>query len=545
MSEHLRISLLRLKTPSSISSRLERISTANKEDQLPMSPTLLSRLPLSEAIKQEWLGARNEFLSEKENATVVDERLRPYQNQGVNFMLQLTNKGNFDQQRLGKTPTTLVTMRIKGENNAIIIVPKSTLIDWENSYKTWHGGPAIAVIADRYKKKADRAHIYKNFVGSIIINKELFHADYELISKRKIDTIVMDELHHLYTLTSMVGKKTTEIVNGAKVSTRRSTVNQNIIRMSRKVKSRYGLSGTIAPKQPEQLYGILTFLYPDLFKSYWNFIEYYFHIDLERVSRDKEVKKIGGFKSKERELELAEFLETTSIQRKRKDHMEWLTEPEINYVWLDMPEDLALEYGNLNMFYELSNEDIFIANDLSRMVREEQLLNDPRLLGINIESPKTDWFRQFLADYPEDNILVISPYTEYLKLLHSEVKGSMIIHGGTKVDKREEYKQRFNTQSKQILFANIDTIMEGISLYGADSLIVMNRDWVNGKNSQVFDRILATTPELAELAGDQNIYIVQTNAFIDHYKHEVLEQRQDLSASVNNYPKWIREKGGE
>lgn len=541
MSEHWKISLLKLETPSSTSNN-ERISTNKGYDIVPMSPTLLKRLPLSEAIKQELLNKRQRLMDKKKDETPVDQRLRSYQNQGVNFFRYLKNRGNFDQQRLGKTPTILVSMRVSGEDNAIIIVPKITIIDWQKEYTKWHGGPSIAVHADLYNKE-QRADIYKNFKGSIIINKALFHIDFDLINKRKIDTMVVDEGHHLYTLTSSRGRrKETEVVNGTKISKVVRTVNQNIIALSRKMKSRYVLTGTLSFKRPEMIYGVLAYLYPDMFKSYWGFIEYYFHVDMERVSRTKEVKKIGGFKNREREQELTEFLETISVQRKREDHMEWLTEADHNYIWLDMNNELEKEYNNLHEFYELSNEDIFISNDLTRMIREEQLLNDPRLLGINIESPKTKWFRQFIEDYSEDSILVISPYTEYLKLLHKETKGSMIIHGGTTVAKREEYKHRFNTKPKQILFANIDTIMEGISLYGADSMIVMNRDWVPGKNSQVFDRILATTPEIAEEVGAQNIYIVQTNAHIDQYKHEVLEIRQELNESINNYPEWIRKE---
>lgn len=543
MSKPWKISLLKLEMPSSKSNRL-KIRTEKGNDIVPLSPTLIDTLPLDEAIKQQWKEKRDRLLDQKNNKTPVDKRLRDYQNQGVNFFMYLKNRGNFDQQRLGKTPTVLTTMRLSNENNALILVPKITIIDWEREYKTWHGGNAIAVLAERYNKD-ERAEIYKNFEGSIIMNKELFHIDFDLINKRKIDTMVVDEVHHLYTYTSNKGRKVIEEVNGAKVITMIPSVNQNIIKMSRKVNSRYGLTGTLAFKQPEKLYGVLAFLHPDIFTSYWGFIEYYFDVEMVQVARNKEVRKIVGLKSKQHEKELLEFIETFSIQRKRKDHMEWLTEADHNYVWLEMNEKLKEEYDKLHNYYELSNEEIFVANDLSRMIREEQLLNDPRLLEINIASPKTEWFRQFLIDYPEDSILIISPYTGYLRLLHSETKGSMIIDGSTSVKNREKYKQRFNTQPKQILFANIDTIMEGISLYGADSLIVMNRDWVPGKNSQVFDRILATTPEIADQMGAQNIYIVQMEAHIDQYKHEVLEIRQDLNESINNYPKWIQRKRGE
>lgn len=507
-------------------------------DQIPMSPTLLKKLPLDDSFKQAWLAQRENLIKQKNNIDVRDSRLREYQNQGVNFFSKIKNRGNFDQQRLGKTPTVLVSMRENNENNAIIVVPKIVLLQWEQEYKKWHGGECIAVAADLYNKKK-RAEIYKDFKGTIIINKQLLNIDIDLIEKRKIDTMVVDEVHHLYTYKGAVGKRTTKIVDGVEVIEHKRNTVQNIIYLSRKVTSRYALSGTVSPKTPHMIYGILAFLFPTLFKSYWGFIEYYFDVTMERVSYQKEVRVIGDWKSEDRKNELLEFIETISVQRKRENYMLWLDEANVNYVWLPMNQKLKEQYDNLHEFYELDNKDIVILNDLTRLIREEQLISDPRLLDLDIEAPKTEWFRQFLKDYPEDSILVVSPYTSYMKLLHEETPKSMLISGETPVRKREEIKNKFNTQPKQILFANIDTIMEGISLYGADSLIVMNRNWVPGKNEQVFDRILATTPEQAADMGEQNIYIVQVEAHIDQYKHEVLKTRQSLNTVVNNYPEWI------
>jgi len=507
-------------------------------NQIPMSPTLLKKLPIDDYLKNQWLQKRQEIIDEKESNVIVDDRLRDYQNKAVAFFNRLNNCGVFDQQRLGKTPTVLTSMRLKNQHNALIVVPKITLLQWGKEYEKWHGGKYKVVSADIYNPK-EREDIYKNFKGSIIINKQLLNRDIDLLEKRIIDTMVVDEVHHLYTYKGAKAKMIEQEINGKIVRKGKPNTVQNIIRLSKKVKYRYALSGTVSPKTPQQIYGVLAFLYPDLFKSYWGFIEYYFKVNLEQVAWNKEIRVIDGWQSLEKQQELMEFLELTSVQRKRSEYMKWLTEADIEYVWLQMNDKLREEYTTLNQFYEVSNPNVIVTNDLTRLIKEEQLISDPRLLDLNIESPKTEWFRQFIKDYPEDSILVISPYTSYLKLLHKETKGSMLIHGGTPIQAREELKNKFNTLPKQILFANIDTIMEGISLYGADSLIVLNRDWVPGKNEQVFDRILATSPEQAKEMGDQNIYIVQVEAPIDIYKHEVLKERQELNTIINNYPKWI------
>jgi SNF2 family DNA or RNA helicase len=250
-----------------------------------MSPILLDSLNIDNDLKKAYLSQRTALLSKKNSMTPVDSRLRPYQTQDVNFLLSLKNKANFNQQRVGKTPETLVTMAKLNEiENSIIIAPGSTTYSWKEDFIKWTGSDKVVVITSKITKK-NRSKIYKEFKGTIIITYGLVLNDLGLLLQRNIDTIVLDEAHRIRNYRSMQSSNSPRTAKA-------------IIQLSRKAKTRYALSGTPAPNVQHNIYGILAFLFPTLFKSYWAFIEYYFKVEDKQINYTDTVKKIGPIKTK-------------------------------------------------------------------------------------------------------------------------------------------------------------------------------------------------------------------------------------------------------
>src|SRR5690606_36616895 len=174
MSEQLEISLLRFKTQSK---KFNGVSTIGEYTQLPASPTLIKHLVTDQNIIKRYNQIREEHLANKEKPNILYERLREYQNKDVLFLSKLKNRGNFNQQRLGKTVETIHIMKEKKQVSALVMTPKSGLSIWLSAFKEW--SPEIdAVVVGSHIPKPRRIEIYKNIGNkTLIISHHLIHND--------------------------------------------------------------------------------------------------------------------------------------------------------------------------------------------------------------------------------------------------------------------------------------------------------------------------------------------------------------------------------
>lgn len=493
-----------------------------------MSPTLLDSLNIDENTKIAYLSQRDQLLAKKTLMTPVDDRLRPYQTQDVNFLLSIKNKGNFNQQRVGKTPETLVTIKhLKEHKNAIIIAPGSTTYSWLKEFKKWTFCDDVVVVSSKITKP-NRAKLYKNFKGTIIITYGLVLNDLDLLLARKIDTIILDEAHRIRNYRSM-----------GSASTPKTT--KAIITLSRAAKNRYALTGTPAPNEQHNIYGILAFLFPTLFKSYWAFIEYYFHISDKVINANYDtVKEIRGFKNKTKEAELTEFLETISIQRKRSDIMEWITEITPEKIILETSKKVKTMFEELSRYFEIAEADVEAINVLDKMIKSRQLAVAPELLGIKETSVKLEYIQEYMKDYPEKSIIIVSMFTSYLKIIQPQIKGSVLIIGSTSDEDRNKIETDFNNKKTQVILANLDVIKEGMKLYGADTMFLLDRSLTYTDNEQVMDRLIPITEQIAKDKEPQEIIILLTDLYIETYIDESLNRKKQQTDIINDYRTAIR-----
>jgi SNF2 family DNA or RNA helicase len=504
-----------------------------------MSPTLLDSFHIDENTKMAYLSQRNQLLSRKKDETFRDSRLRNYQTQDVNFLLSLKNKANFNQQRVGKTPETLVTMRELGEiKNAIIIAPGSTTYAWLYEYKFWTYNQDAIVVSSKMDKKK-RTKIYKEFKGTIITTYGIVLNDIDLLLDRKIDTIVLDEAHRIRNYRNTRSDTT-------------PATTKALINLSRRAKTRYALSGTPAPNEQHNIYGILAFLFPTLFKAYWPFIEYYFTIDDIKINWEGETRKrVNSFKSHQKQQELTEFLEIISIQRKRKEVMKWLKEIEPIKIILPTSIKVKKQYEELSKYFEIAEAGVEAINVLDRIIKARQLAIDPQLLGLKDKSVKTEWIKEYMEDYPEKSILIVSTFTSYLQQLHLKITDSVLLIGSTPNERRHEIQNMFNDKKIKIVLANLDVAKEGMKLYGADTMVIIDRSLTYTDNEQIMDRLLPVTEQLAKDKDPQEIIILLTDLFIEEYIDTALSNKKSRTDIINNYASALssaavahRKKGG-
>ena len=117
-----------------------------------------------------------------------------------------------------------------------------------------------------------------------------------------------------------------------------------------KVPYRLALTGTPAPGKPYDIFAILKFLEPTLYRSEWNFKNEYFIPEYKRMyvsGRPVQFTDFNSFRPGMQET-LQRHLQGMSTQRKRKDVMPWLPDKDYIKVKLDPTVIQARELKKLH-----------------------------------------------------------------------------------------------------------------------------------------------------------------------------------------------------
>ena len=469
---------------------------------------------------------RNTLLHKKHTPASFDPKLRDYQNQDVGFLTSLKAKGVFNQQRVGKTPVTLVCLREMKQNKNIIVAPGSVTFQWLQEYKKWHSDN-VKVLTSKLSSK-ERKEIIKTFTGTLIMSYGILRNHIDDLLKQQYDAMVVDEAHRLRNYKNMRDPRTPKMAKA-------------VIKLGKATPNRYALSGTPSPNKPENIFGILAFLFPDIFTSYWNFIDYYFEVKDIVINRDFDtIKQVTGFKNKNKERELQEFLETISIQRKRKEVMPWLTEIKHEVISLEPTPKQGKYLEELRETFEIEEEELTTLNILERMIRERQIAIEPKLLGLNTKGVKTEWIKEYVADYPEKSIIIVSTFTSYLNYLKKEIlTDAVLLTGKVKDEQRGVIEEDFNNKKFNILLANLDVAKEGMKLYGADTMIFIDTSLTYTDNEQCMDRVLPTTEDIASEKDLQEILILVTNTQIDLYLQNMFKEKKSKTDIINDYKRFL------
>ncbi|TID21205.1 hypothetical protein CANINC_003485 [Pichia inconspicua] len=209
----------------------------------------------------EYTDAGYEFVK---SPAYINGLLRPYQIQGLNWLVSLNTNDLSgilaDEMGLGKTLQTISFLGylryIKGiKGPHIVIVPKSTLENWQREFSKWTPEVRTCVLT------GDQETRNKIIKESIQTKKfDVLISSYEIVIRekaalRKIDWqyIVVDEAHRLKNEDSLLSQ---------------------IIRMFHS-KNRLLITGTPLQNNLHELWALLNFLLPDIFNDSTTFDEWF------------------------------------------------------------------------------------------------------------------------------------------------------------------------------------------------------------------------------------------------------------------------------
>lgn len=443
-------------------------------------------------------------------------QLRPYQLEDVQKLMTRDSMGVFNEQRTGKTPTSIAVMEQRGVERLLIVCPASLVYAWKEEYKKWTGKDAYVITSATKFNQLDKTQIPS---GTIIVNYENLRtavntlgAWEKLLKKYKPEGLIVDEVHRCKS---------------------RKSANFRAVKAFNKVPHRLYLSGTPAPNKPWDIWTTLHFIHPDYFKSYWKFAEEYFVVTNTYKGRQQVMEPQGFQVGKDKELQW--LLNQLSVMRKRKDVMQWLPE-------IPAPTQIKLPCTPAQRKYIQALEDTFecehINTDgvLTQLVRIRQICGAPEMLKLKGSSPKLTWLQEYIRDYPEKSIIVFSNSKKLLELarekLNVGVKQIATITGETHPKDRKAFVDGFQSGEFKVILIQTQAGKEGLTLDKADATIFLDTYPPAADYSQAKDRMIATVPE--NVKPQEIIHVMMKDTY-DERLYELVEKNISATEVINDY----------
>jgi SNF2 family DNA or RNA helicase len=298
-------------------------------------------------------------------------------------------------------------------------------------------------------------------------------------------------------------------------------------------KYKYALTGTPSVKHGSDVYGLLHFMNPAQFPSYWQFTDRYWDIIDNGWGKDL------GREKEHRRDELQTLMAINSVQRKRKEVMQWL--PEATHQTIPVQMDKAQVNLYEQMFEDFmategegeEEHGVDTMNKLSQLLRLRQLCLDPRLLGFKPVGAKTKMLLEFAEDNT-DPFVVMTTFSSYFKLVKEDLeklgKSVEVIDGSVTKVKRQKIVEKFQAGKIDILLCNIIAAGVGLTLDKADTIIFLDKAFNPADNEQAQDRIVPTTKERYHPV---TIISVVCGGTVDERVNEILDRKEDLTKLIN------------
>jgi len=447
----------------------------------------------------------------------MNKQLRPYQLEDINFLSQRSRAACFNAPRTGKTPTALKTFERQGHNKILIICPASAVFQWADEYEYWLNKPCVPINGTPKQKQ----ELINNWTHGLSVSYDSFKSKskspglIEPILKHNPQAVILDEAHRIKNTKTAAAKAAFQC---------------------RKIPYRLALTGTPTTNKQHEIFSILAWLYPETFSSYWKFIDFYFGFEMKDSPEGHSYPVISPLKPT-RKMYLIKTLNNISTQRSRKEVMPWLPDKDYQQIRLPCTKEQLHYLNTLHEYYEV--EHVICQGNLDRLVRYRQICLDPKLLDLKSKSPKTEWIKQYLKDYPNTPTLIFSKFTSFLKLLAKELKAPLFI-GETSSQERNQLINDFQNNKIKTLLINIDAGREAITLDTAETAIFTDKYPPAGHIEQAEDRFISTDQSKAE--KPHTIIELMMKDTYDEELYKQVKARLSETDIINNYQNYIIER---
>lgn len=491
----------------------------------------------------------------REYPSGMADLLRPYQRAGVKFLSQNEASLLADDPGTGKTLQTIASMvsaDIKGD--ILVLAPTvAANISWPTEIARWAPeDEALTVMGNRKKREETLALLRKKSHAKrrwVFCNTEMVRTEYhekfvdedgkahksryshhfpelfwltkEQKTPREWAAIVVDEAHNsLITKQSQPYKQTL---------TRRGFSKLSVAEGGKRI----AISGTPFRGKPENLWGILNWLFPKQFTSYWKWAEKWFEIQkgyfggVEDMSL-RETQKMAFYKS----------IQPIMIRRTKQEVAPDLppkmyagtVPPGVDYDdpsqrsglvghWLEMSPKQARAYDEMETYATAAlDQGTLVANGvLSELTRLKQFATSYGKLDTKIDpegfevpvfvpslpSNKLDWVLEFLDELGIDGkvyndqrkVVIASQFTSIIDVFAEAIEKKkklpvLKITGKVSQADREKAVDLFQHNDEyQVLMLNTKAGGVALTLDRADDMVILDETFIPDDQTQVEDRI--------------------------------------------------------
>lgn len=400
------------------------------------------------------------------------------------------------------------------EGPTLIASPASVMGGWAREVNRWLPDPNVVVIRGNWtpKKRLDhiRGGIEEN--AHIVVNLEQLRAEQKKVEKklrnggtRTVKQTVMKQ--PILAETEWLAVILDEV---HAIKNPKAAVTRGAWRVDGKVK--IGATGTAIMNSPDEMWSVLRWLYPEEFHelgarknaiAYWTFYNDYVdywedHFGkkvitgvknpdaLRFVLKDKLIRRtaaILGLKGRQR---IYVPVDLNDSQRKLYEEAE-------TAMWLQIEKDAAAGDNDAREFAEkMAAGDVSVLrvpNGAARVVRLQQIIENPSLIGGPDDSAIMDWMEaKFESTRPEPWVFFFKfkesteIFAERLRKAYGAKVG--VYHGDVPAHKRTELEDAFQRGELDAMVGTIGAMKEGITLTRSHLMAFGTRDWVPDRNEQ-------------------------------------------------------------
>ena len=351
---------------------------------------------------------------------------RPYQCEGIAYMINHGNCINGDDCGLGKTMQTIMTLELMDAFPALVITPASVKYNWKKEWEKWNPTRTVGVVGRKIIINYD-------ILGERGLDKPT--AKFKELLKKRWASCVMDEIHFLKSEKALRTKMAKKIV--------------------KTVPHVWGLTGTLTQNKPADLIQPFTIIrrFEDIFGSTKEFKYRYCNAKMTVFGMD-----CSGFSNLE---ELHELLRMGGyIRRNKRDVLDEL--PPMVEQTIDVPISNTREYRKAenNLLEYLEKIDI---NKVNSAVNAPHLVMIQTLKQLSIEGKLpfiTTYIKEWLEANEGEQLLVFGVHRIPLQQLAEYFKAPLI-QGGVSADKKQQIVNEFSNGGHRLLFANIQSAGTG------------------------------------------------------------------------------------
>ncbi|KAI9050132.1 hypothetical protein LZ554_006273 [Drepanopeziza brunnea f. sp. 'monogermtubi'] len=439
----------------------------------------------------------------KQPSILVGGTLKEYQLKGLQWMISLYNNNLngilADEMGLGKTIQTISLLtylvEVKKQNGPfLVIVPLSTLTNWNLEFEKW--APALGKVV--YKgppnaRKQQQAQLRYGQFQVLLTTYEYIIKDRPILSKIKWVHMIIDEGHRMKNASSKLSATLTQYYN---------------------TRYRLILTGTPLQNNLPELWALLNFVLPTIFKSVKSFDEWFNTPFANTGGQDK--------------MELTEEEQILVIRRLHKVLRPFLLRRLKKDVEKDLPDKtekvIKCKFSSLQarLYKQMVTHNKLVVSDgkggktgargLSNMIMQlRKLCNHPfvfdevenQMNPLNTSNDllwrtagKFELLDRILPKYQATGhrVLMFFQMTAIMDIMEDFLRYRGIVFmrldGTTKSDDRSDLLREFNAADSPYFIFLLSTRAGGLglNLQTADTVIIYDSDWNPHQDLQAQDR---------------------------------------------------------